>query len=100
MNFMALQFAGYKDGVLKYSSSQYNLSDAVATEINLNWTEIDDLVVDRLYSPPEWGIYGGYWAMDNFTYASSSAVPLPASASLFGIGLAALFGRRRLISVK
>jgi hypothetical protein len=96
---MSLQFEGYKDGVLKYSSAQYDLSDAVATEINLNWTEINDLVVNRLYSPPEWGIYGGYWAMDNFNYAPSavsSPVPLPASASLFGIGLAAVFGRRRL----
>ena len=79
-----ISFEGYNDGSLVYSSSSYSLNTTDPLWIELNWSEIDSLVIS---SGAE-----SQWAMDNFT---STIVPIPAAVWLFGTGLGLLGWMRR-----
>ncbi|MBT9495512.1 MAG: VPLPA-CTERM sorting domain-containing protein [Paucibacter sp.] len=82
-----LVFEGWQGGVLKHSTPE---SIGVTTDaplwIALNWAGIDEL---RIYNS------ANHWAMDNFSFSPTAAVPEPATAWLTLAGLAGLALRAR-----
>jgi hypothetical protein len=82
-----LVFEGWQGGVLKHSTPD---SLVITTDaplwIALDWAGIDEL---RIYNS------ANHWAMDDFSYSLSAAVPEPATAWLALAGLAGLALRAR-----
>lgn len=82
-----IQFEGYTNNQLVYSSSVYNLNGNSVAPILLNWYGIDSLSI--LSS-------ADVWIADSFEVnINPSAVPVPAAAWLFGSALLGFAGLRR-----
>ena len=58
---MLLQFVAYKDGVEVYRSDDIRINADTPTHVELNWADIDTLVIEN--------ISGSIWVMDDFTYS-------------------------------
>ena len=58
---MLLQFVAYKDGVEVYRSDDISINADTPTHVELNWANIDTLVIEN--------ITGSIWVMDDFTYS-------------------------------
>lgn len=85
--FEAVSFDMYMGGILKATSSVFNPS-AVPTFLASGYNgSVDKIVVH--------GTSGGFFVLDDVTYASVSTVPVPAAIWLMLTGVAGLAGIRR-----
>lgn len=98
-----LSFVGKRQGLQLYTTGSCNalgqgctnpISSLLATEISLNWTGIDELVVTRVSRPFTEVVESYAWAMDNFTYVTTP-VPEPSVLALMAAGLSGLALVRR-----
>ncbi len=82
-----LVFEGWQGGTLRYSTpDSIGITTDAPLWIALDWAGIDEL---RIYNS------ANHWAMDDFSYSLSVAVPEPATAWLALVGLAGLALRAR-----
>jgi len=96
-NGLNIDIKGYNSGTELFSRTIV-VDTLSPTWFNFNWSGIDKIFfhayggTDAGYWP-EWG--GPWFAMDNFTYNESTAVPEPGTLILLGISTMSLVGLKR-----